>query len=140
MVAEVFQAAGAETKLLPGSEIFLALERGTIYVANYVGPAINYALGFHQVTYYISMGLPFGYALLFLKSVASPQITMAQIYRSSLPFLFPQAVGLSICVIVPEVVSWLPPGVYGLRGVRSGRLWKAHLTGSLDVEVETGLN
>jgi TRAP-type mannitol/chloroaromatic compound transport system substrate-binding protein len=58
MVAEVFQEAGAKTTLLPGSEIFPALEKGTIDVADYVGPAINYALGFHQVTKYISMGPP----------------------------------------------------------------------------------
>ena len=58
MVAELFSAAGAKTTLLPGSEIFAALEKGTIDVADYVGPAINYALGFHQVTKYISMGPP----------------------------------------------------------------------------------
>ena len=58
MVAEVFQALGAKTTLLPGSEIFPALEKGTIDVAEYVGPAVNYALGFHQVTKYISMGPP----------------------------------------------------------------------------------
>ncbi|MGQ4807305.1 Lactate-binding periplasmic protein [Candidatus Entotheonellaceae bacterium PAL068K] len=56
MVSELFTAAGAKTTLLPGSEIFPALEKGTIDVADYVGPAINYALGFHQVTKYISMG------------------------------------------------------------------------------------
>ncbi|SLN54973.1 TRAP transporter substrate-binding protein DctP [Oceanibacterium hippocampi] len=58
MVAEVFQAAGAKTTLLPGSEIFPALDKGTIDVADYVGPAVNYDLGFHQVTKYISMGPP----------------------------------------------------------------------------------
>ena len=58
MVAEVFQAAGAKTTLLPGSEIFAALDKGTIDVADYVGPAVNYSLGFHQVTKYISMGPP----------------------------------------------------------------------------------
>ncbi len=58
MVAEVFQAAGAKTTLMPGSEIFAALEKGTIDVADYVGPAVNYALGFHQVTRFISMGPP----------------------------------------------------------------------------------
>jgi len=58
MVAEVFQAAGAKTTLLPGSEIFPALEKGTIDVADYVGPAVNYALGFAQVTRFISMGPP----------------------------------------------------------------------------------
>jgi TRAP-type mannitol/chloroaromatic compound transport system substrate-binding protein len=58
MVAELFQAAGAKTTLLPGSEIFPALEKGTIDVADYVGPAVNYALGFAEVTRYISMGPP----------------------------------------------------------------------------------
>ena len=58
MVAEVFQAAGAKTTLMPGSDIFAALEKGTIDVADYVGPAVNYALGFHQVTRFISMGPP----------------------------------------------------------------------------------
>ncbi|GGE48749.1 lactate-binding periplasmic protein [Actibacterium pelagium] len=58
MVAEVFSEIGAETTVLPGSEIFPALEKGTIDVADYVGPAVNYALGFSQVTDYISMGPP----------------------------------------------------------------------------------
>jgi TRAP-type mannitol/chloroaromatic compound transport system substrate-binding protein len=58
IVAQLFQDAGAKTTLLPGSEIFPALEKGTIDVADYVGPAINYALGFHQTTKYISMGPP----------------------------------------------------------------------------------
>lgn len=58
MVAEVFQAAGARTTLLPGSEIFPALEKGTIDVADYTGPAVNYALGFHEVTDFIVTGPP----------------------------------------------------------------------------------
>ena len=58
MVAEVFQAAGAKTTLLPGSDIFPALEKGTIDVADYVGPAVNYALGFHQVTNFVVAGPP----------------------------------------------------------------------------------
>ncbi len=58
MVAEVFSQIGAETTVLPGSEIFPALEKGTIDAADYVGPAVNYALGFSQVTKYISMGPP----------------------------------------------------------------------------------
>lgn len=56
---------------------------------------------------------PFGYALFYLKSVAPPEVTMAQIYKSSLPFLFLQATGLAICIIFPEVILWLPRLVYG---------------------------
>ena len=58
MVSKLFTNAGASTTTLPGSEIFPALEKGTIDSADYVGPAINYDLGFHQVTKYVSMGPP----------------------------------------------------------------------------------
>jgi TRAP-type mannitol/chloroaromatic compound transport system permease large subunit len=55
---------------------------------------------------------PFGYALFHLKSVAPPEVTMSQIYRSSLPFLILRAFGLTICIVFPEVVLWLPSQVY----------------------------
>ena len=48
MVAEVFQSFGASTVSLPGSDIFPALEKGTIDAADYVGPAVNWDLGFAQ--------------------------------------------------------------------------------------------
>ena len=48
MIAETFAAAGAKTTLLPGGEVFSALEKGTIDAADYTGPAVNYALGFHH--------------------------------------------------------------------------------------------
>ena len=70
------------------------------------------------VVYMVNMQMsfispPFGYALFYLKSVAPPEITMAQIYRSSLPFMALQALGLAICIVFPEVVLWLPRLVYG---------------------------
>jgi tripartite ATP-independent transporter DctM subunit len=70
------------------------------------------------VVYMVNMQMsflspPFGYALFYLKSVAPPEITMAQIYRSSIPFLCLQATGLAICVIFPDAVLWLPRLVYG---------------------------
>jgi TRAP-type mannitol/chloroaromatic compound transport system substrate-binding protein len=58
MIAETFAKAGAKTTLLPGGEVFSALEKGTIDAADYTGPAVNWALGFQQVTKYISMGPP----------------------------------------------------------------------------------
>ena len=70
------------------------------------------------VVYMVNMQMsfispPFGYALFYLKSVAPPEVTMAQIYRSSLPFMALQAAGLAVCIIFPEVVLWLPRLVYG---------------------------
>ncbi len=69
------------------------------------------------VVYMVNMQMsfispPFGYALFYLKSVAPPGVTMAQIYRASFPFLILQAIGLAICIIFPELVLWLPRLVY----------------------------
>jgi len=70
------------------------------------------------VVYMVNMQMsflspPFGYALFYLKSVAPPEVTMAQIFRASFPFLMLQALGLAICIIFPQVVLWLPKLVYG---------------------------
>lgn len=70
------------------------------------------------VVYMVNMQMsflspPFGYALFYLKSVAPPEITMAIIFRSALPFLILQAVGLAVCILFPEFVLWLPRLVYG---------------------------
>jgi len=70
------------------------------------------------VVYMVNMQMsflspPFGYALFYLKSVAPPDVTMAQIYKSSLPFLALQATGLALCIIFPEIVLWLPRQIYG---------------------------
>lgn len=56
IVAETFAQMGVRTTLLPGSDVYPALERGTIDAADFVGPAVNYELGFHQVTDYIILG------------------------------------------------------------------------------------
>jgi TRAP-type mannitol/chloroaromatic compound transport system substrate-binding protein len=56
MVAELFQAAGAKTTMLPGSEILDALAKDTLDAADFVGPAVNLALGFQNVAKYVSMG------------------------------------------------------------------------------------
>ncbi len=70
------------------------------------------------VVYMVNMQMsflspPFGYALFYLKSVAPPEIGMATIFRSALPFLFLQAVGLALCIIFPQLILWLPRLVYG---------------------------
>jgi TRAP-type mannitol/chloroaromatic compound transport system substrate-binding protein len=56
MVAELFQAAGAKTAMLPGTEILDALANDVIDAADFVGPAVNLALGFQKVAKYVSMG------------------------------------------------------------------------------------
>jgi TRAP-type mannitol/chloroaromatic compound transport system substrate-binding protein len=51
-------AIGPRTTLLPGGVVFSALEKGTVDAADYTGPAVNWDLGFQQVTNYIWMGPP----------------------------------------------------------------------------------
>ncbi len=70
------------------------------------------------VVYMVNMQMsflspPFGYALFYLKSVAPPEITMGVIFRSAIPFLIIQALGLAMCIIFPQLILWLPRLVYG---------------------------
>ena len=70
------------------------------------------------VVYMVNMQMsflspPFGYALFYLKSVAPPEVTMGIIFRGAIPFLLLQALGLTICILFPEIVLWLPRQVYG---------------------------
>src|SRR5437763_6134305 len=58
MIAEGFAAARAKTTLLPGAEVFSALENGTIEAADYTGPAVNWDLGSQQVSKFIWTGPP----------------------------------------------------------------------------------
>ncbi|MBP0048590.1 TRAP transporter large permease subunit [Marinobacterium sp. AK62] len=56
---------------------------------------------------------PFGYALFYIRGVCPPEISMGTIFRSSLVFLALQAVGLSLCILFPGLITWLPNLVYG---------------------------
>ncbi|MCC5985247.1 MAG: ABC transporter substrate-binding protein [Rhodobacteraceae bacterium] len=48
LAGRVYAALGVDTRLLPGGEIFPALERGVIDAAEFVGPYQDRALGLHQ--------------------------------------------------------------------------------------------
>jgi TRAP-type mannitol/chloroaromatic compound transport system permease large subunit len=56
---------------------------------------------------------PFGYALFYLRGVAPPEIPMSDIFKAALPFLFIQFIALTICMIYPPIVTWLPSVIYG---------------------------
>lgn len=58
MIAEIYASAGVATVLLPGGEVYPALEKGVIDGADFVGPAVNYNLGFAEVAKYILIGPP----------------------------------------------------------------------------------
>ena len=51
---------------------------------------------------------PFGYALFYLKGIAPPELSMLDIYRSIIPFVVLQLIGLGAAVAFPMLVLWLP--------------------------------
>jgi len=53
---------------------------------------------------------PTGFALFFLRSVAPPELTTADIYRGAPPFIAIQLVVLALLVVFPALATWLPKG------------------------------
>jgi TRAP-type mannitol/chloroaromatic compound transport system substrate-binding protein len=58
IIADIYRAAGVSTVLLPGGEVYPALEKGVIDASDFVGAAVNYNLGFGEIAKYIIMGPP----------------------------------------------------------------------------------
>jgi tripartite ATP-independent transporter DctM subunit len=51
---------------------------------------------------------PFGFNLFYMKAIAPPGVTMTDIYRSIVPFVVLQGIGLVIVIIFPEIALWFP--------------------------------
>ena len=56
---------------------------------------------------------PYGFALFYLKGIAPPSVTMADIYKSVLPFVSIKFGVLVLCMIFPDIVLWLPNKIMG---------------------------
>jgi len=56
---------------------------------------------------------PVGLNLFVIKSIAPPEVRMADIVRGSLPFVGILAVGLILVMIFPEIALWLPRSMMG---------------------------
>ncbi|NOQ47467.1 MAG: TRAP transporter substrate-binding protein DctP, partial [Desulfobulbaceae bacterium] len=50
---DIMNQVGASVTPLPGGEVYLALERGVIDAAEFSSPAINYPMGFDDITKYV---------------------------------------------------------------------------------------
>jgi len=51
---------------------------------------------------------PFGYNLFLMKAMAPDEVTLADIYRSIIPFVLVMIVGLAIVMLFPQIALWLP--------------------------------
>lgn len=51
---------------------------------------------------------PVGFSLFFLKGVSPEGVTTSHIYRGVVPFVFAQLAGLTIFIVFPQTITWLP--------------------------------
>ncbi len=63
-----------------------------------------------QIAY---MTPPFGYNLFLMRAMAPPEVTLADIYRSIVPFVLVMLLGLALVMIFPQIALWLPSLYYG---------------------------
>jgi tripartite ATP-independent transporter DctM subunit len=93
----------------------------TFVVVPIVGPVLL-AMGLDPVWLGIMIAInlqtsfltpPFGFALFYLRGVAPPSVSTAQIYRGAVPFVGIQLLALLLLAIFPELVTWLPGKIYG---------------------------
>jgi TRAP-type mannitol/chloroaromatic compound transport system substrate-binding protein len=110
MIAEGFAAIGAKTTLLPGGEVFSALEKGTIEAADYTGPAVNWDLGFQQVSKFIWTGPPG------LESIYQPVDLMDFVVRMDV-----------WNKLSPKMKQWVDDEVQVYSNVHHGAIQKADL-------------
>ena len=90
---------------------------GIIFVTMPVFYPIIVKLGFDPVWYgvlfIVNMEMayltpPFGVNLFYLKAICPKDVRMEVIIRACLPFIAIQAVGLILCMVFPEIITWLP--------------------------------
>lgn len=93
----------------------------TFVVVPIVGPVLL-AMGLDPVWLGIMIAInlqtsfltpPFGFALFYLRGVAPPSVSTAQIYRGAIPFVAIQLFALLLIAAFPALVTWLPERIYG---------------------------
>jgi len=80
--------------------------------------ALGFDLVWYGVLYTITcqiayMTPPFGYNLFLMRAMAPPEVTLSDIYRSIVPFVFVMCFGLALVMIFPQIALWLPQYYYG---------------------------
>jgi tripartite ATP-independent transporter DctM subunit len=93
----------------------------TFVVVPIVGP-ILLAMGVDPIWLGIMIALnlqtsfltpPFGFALFYLRGVAPPSVTTADIYRGVIPYIGLQLLMLTLLAFFPSLATWLPAFVRG---------------------------
>jgi len=88
---------------------------GIIYITFPVFLPIAEQLGFNQLWFVVLCAVnlqnsfltpPFGYALFYLKGVAPVNMTTADIYKGIGPFIVLMLIGLTLCILFPDLVTY----------------------------------
>ena len=140
--AAVYSGAGATDfilKAVTGMEvspwfILIAMQLIVFFLGMFLEPAaiilicapiyfpIVSALGFDPIWFgilfvmLIQIGYltpPFGYSMFYLKSVAPPSVTMADIYRSVVPWFIMTLLVIILVMVFPQIALWLPGMMIG---------------------------
>jgi tripartite ATP-independent transporter DctM subunit len=132
LVAEIFKTApgGRWGVLLLMQFILLIMgafidPNGIIMITTPIFFPVITSLGFDPlwfgVLFIVNMEMgfltpPFGYNLFYMRAIAPKGVTLGDIYKSIIPFVLLQAIGLILCMIFPEIILWLPNKVLGVGG------------------------
>ncbi|MEA2015250.1 MAG: TRAP transporter large permease subunit, partial [Actinomycetota bacterium] len=51
---------------------------------------------------------PFAYSLYYIKAIAPGGVTLNHIYKGAIPFIILQVIGVGLCILFPQIITWLP--------------------------------
>ena len=107
--------------LLLAVPIFIPIVAGLEFhgLFGFAGPSPEDTALWFGVIYLVNMQMsfispPYGSALFYIRGVTPPEIPTSTIFRASIPFLGLQVFGLSLCIVFPEIVLYLPRLAYGV--------------------------
>lgn len=99
--------------LEPGAIIFLAVPILAPILARLGFDGLWVGLVFNVLLQCGYLSPPFGFSLFYLHGCTPEDVTIADIYKASIPFLTLQVICVSIIFLFPQIVLWFPKYLYG---------------------------
>lgn len=90
---------------------------GIVFIVVPLITPIGEALGFDPIWFALLVMVnlqisfltpPFAYSIFYLKGITPPQINTTDIYRGVVPFVGLQIIGLTLCIVFPKLITFLP--------------------------------
>jgi tripartite ATP-independent transporter DctM subunit len=99
--------------LEPNAIIFLAIPILAPILTRLGFDALWIGLVFNMLLQCGYISPPFGFSLFYLRGCTPDDITLIDIYKSSVPFLVIQVVSIAMIFMFPQIVLWLPKYMMG---------------------------